>query len=97
VTHSFGGNGLEADAASIAGARIIFTNEFDASGFERIDNLNQRIDKTANLAAGHFHSLDGRQRHTGHRRQRPLVDAEQGPRRPQLQRRYHASYLIDDI
>jgi len=54
-------------------------------------SLSRRAADAAHRADARFHPLDCRQRNPGELRQRPLVDAQQRPRRPHLERRDHAA------
>src|SRR4029078_5989937 len=66
-----------------------------------VDHLGQGLDHAANRADAGFHPLDGWQRKPRHFCKRLLVDAQQRPRRPHLERRDHAalpySSMIIDI
>jgi len=68
----------------------MLADQFDAGAIQGIDDPGQRFDDTADGADAGFHSLDRWQRNPGKFGQRPLVDAEQRPRRSHLERRDHA-------
>jgi hypothetical protein len=79
----------------------MFTDQFDTGAIERIDHPGQGFDDAADIADARFHPLDGRQRNAGEFRERPLVDAQQSPRRSHLEGRDHGVIpyfkMINDI
>jgi hypothetical protein len=76
-------------APAIVAARV-FANQIHARTIERIDDLDQRVDDTADVARRGFHPLDGRQGHAGQFGQGFLIYPEQRSRSPHLERRDHS-------
>jgi hypothetical protein len=65
----------------------MLADQVHARTIERLDNLGQRIDDATDIARGGFHPLDRRQRYAGQFGQGFLVNPEQRPRCPHLERR----------
>jgi hypothetical protein len=84
-------------APAIVAARV-FADQFDTDAIQGIDDPGQGFDDAADVTDAGFHPLDGWQRNPGQFGQRPLVYAEQCPRRPHLERRNHATspYMMND-
>ena len=78
---------LQPHAASAIVAARMLADQLNARAIERIDHLDQRFHHAADRAGRGFHPLDGRQRHAGEFGQGLLVDPEQRPGRPHLERR----------
>ena len=70
------------------------TDQLDAVGGERVDQLHQRVDVAAHDAVAGFHALDRWQREPRALRQFALVDAEQGARGPDLGGRNHGTSIV---
>src|ERR1700730_10391156 len=77
-------------ASAIVAARVL-ADQFDTGAVERVDHPGQRLDDAAHRADARFHPLDRRQRDACEFGERPLVNAQQRPRRPHLERRDHAT------
>jgi hypothetical protein len=76
----------------------MLADQFDTGAIQGIDDPGQRFNDAADVANAGFHPLDRWQRNSGKFGQRSLIYAEQGPRRPHLERCDHAdcAYMKDD-
>jgi hypothetical protein len=75
----------------------MLADQFDTCLAQCVDNPGQGLDDAPNGADARFHPLDGWQRNTGEFGKRPLVNAQQGPSRPHLERRNHATFHVLDM
>src|SRR4051794_33730938 len=74
----------EPHPASAAFAHGVVADELDAGGRNRGRELHERVDIAADHVRARFHPLDRRQRKAAKLGELALVDAEKGPRGPQL-------------
>ena len=88
---------LQTHATAAALAHRAFADQLDPGGVERLGQLHQRIDITANHAVAGFHPLDRRQGKPGHLGKLALGEAEQGPGGTKLCGRNHVLNIIYDV
>src|SRR5690606_19872179 len=82
---------LEADAAATLVTTRSIVDQFNARGFERLDNLGQGVDGAADNTIAGLHPLNRRQRHPRPGSEALLIDADKGAGGAQLPGGHHVA------
>jgi hypothetical protein len=77
-------DGFQPHAAAAASAHATIVDQFDATRFQRRDQLHQRVDVATNHILARLHPLNGRHREAAKVGQLALINAEQRPCGAQL-------------
>jgi hypothetical protein len=84
IVSAIAGSSPQPHTSAFALACSTFSDQLDAGGFERLDQLHERVDIAADHSPAPFHPLDRRQRQAGQLGQLALVDTKEGARSAQL-------------